>query len=119
MVVHPLNYNFIFSSGDSQFESSLGAKVVADYTRKFGGLNLKSNLTAFLSYEDGDYSNWQWTNSLSYTFWKGIGVGFDLGLRSSQQEAFNFLVAQDPTLTIDTADNDLQSFWNLGLSFAF
>jgi len=33
LVVHPLNYNFIFADSDSVFESSLGAKIVADYTR--------------------------------------------------------------------------------------
>ena len=127
VVVHPLNYNFVFSSGDSQFESSLGAKVVADYTRQIGAVSFKSNFTAFLSYEDGDYSNYQWTNSFAYTFWKGIGVGLDFGFRSSKQEAFNFELDQaallDPpptvTPTIDNVDNDLQSFWNLGLSYTF
>ena len=123
VVVHPLNYNFVFSSGDSQFESSLGAKVVADYTRQIGAINFKSNLSAFLSYEDGNYSNWQWTNSFSYTLWKSIGVGFDFGLRNSRQEAFNFALGQVPAIvptpTIDSVDNDLQSFWNLGLSYSF
>ena len=34
VVIHPLNYNFVFSKGESVFESSLGAKIVADYTRQ-------------------------------------------------------------------------------------
>jgi len=123
VVVHPLNYNFVFSSGDTQFESSLGAKIVADYTRQIGAINFKSNVSAFLSYEDGNYSNWQWTNSFSYTLWKAIGVGFDFGLRQSKQEAFNFALNQVPAIvptpTIDSVDNDLQSFWNLGLSYSF
>ncbi len=126
VVVHPLNYNFVFSEGDAQFESSLGAKIVADYTRKIGAINFKTNLSAFLSYEDADYSNWTWTNSFSYTLWKAIGVGFDFGLRSNKQEAFNFGLAQDAlavppvtTRTLENTDNDLQSFWNVGLSYSF
>jgi len=127
VVVHPLNYNFVFSDGATQYESSLGAKVVADYTRKIGAINFKTNLSAFLSYEDADYSNWTWTNSFSYTLWKAIGVGFDFGLRSNKQEAFNFALAQaaaavpPPAVlpTLETTDNDLQSFWNIGLSYSF
>jgi len=98
VVIHPLNYNFVFSKNNSVFESSLGAKIVADYT-----------------------------NSFSYTLWKKIGVGFDVGLRDNRQEALNFqrsgLVAGvDPeTLTFDSSDfdNKLQSYWLLGLSYAF
>lgn len=127
VVVHPLNYNFVFSEGDAQYESSLGAKIVADYTRKFGAINFKTNLSAFVSYEDADYSNWTWTNSFSYTLWKAIGVGFDFGLRSNKQEAFNYALAQDALLvppptevrTLENTDNELQSFWNLGLSYSF
>ncbi len=123
VVVHPLNYNFVFSEGAAQYESSLGAKVVADYTRKIGAINFKTNLSAFLSYEDADYSNWTWTNSFSYTLWKAIGVGFDFGLRSNKQEAFNYALAQVPAIvptpTLENTDNELQSFWNVGLSYSF
>jgi len=122
VVIHPANYNFVFSDSGSEFESSLGAKVVADYTRQIGPINFKSNLSAFLSYEDSDLSNWAWNNTFSYTLWKKIGVGFDFGLRSNRQEAFNFALAQDPTatdITLDNVDNDLQTFWTLGLSYNF
>jgi len=129
VVVHPLNYNFVFSDGETQYESSLGAKFVVDYTRKIKAVNFKTNFSGFLSYEDGDYSNWTWTNSFAYTLWKSIGVGFDFGLRSNKQEAFNFALANptlvDPILpagtvrTLANSDNQLQSFWNLGLSYAF
>ena len=86
VVIHPANYNFVFSSGDTIFESSLGAKIVADYTRKIGAINFKTNLSAFISYEEvDDLSNWTWNNSFSYTLWKKIGVGFDFGLRSNKQ----------------------------------
>ncbi|MBP2831132.1 DUF3078 domain-containing protein [Aquimarina sp. U1-2] len=123
IVVHPVNYNFVFSEGDAQYESSLGAKLVADYTRRIGAINFKTNLSAFLSYEDTDYSNWTWTNSFTYTLWKAIGVGFDFGLRSNKQEAYNFALAQVPeivpTPTLENTDNELQSFWNLGVSYTF
>ncbi|MCP4882174.1 MAG: DUF3078 domain-containing protein [Flavobacteriales bacterium] len=116
VVIHPANYNFVFSSGDAEYDSSFGAKVVADYTRSFGGLNLKSNLSVFMSYEGSDYSNYTWTNSFSYTFWKSLGVGFDFGLRKNKQEAFNYYRDVDPDVTLGNVDNDLQSYWLIGLN---
>jgi len=90
VVIHPLNYNFVFSNEDTIFESSLGAKIVADYTKQIGPINFKTNLSLFQSYETSDLSNWTWTNSFGYTLWKMIGVGFDFGLRSNKQEAVNY-----------------------------
>ncbi len=121
VVIHPLNYNFVFSSGDTVFESSLGAKIVADYTRQIGAVNFKTNLSTFQSYKSSDYSNWTWTNSFSYTLWKMIGVGFDFGLRSNKQEALNYALMQTPpTATgFDDVDNDLQSYYTIGLSYKF
>ena len=116
VVIHPLNYNFVFSKGDAEYDSSFGAKIVADYTRKFGGLNVKSNLSMFLSYEGSELSNYTWTNSFSYTFWKSLGVGFDFGLRKNHQEALNYALNTDPDATFDSVDNELQSFWLLGLN---
>lgn len=114
VVIHPLNYNFVFADSNTVFESSLGAKIVADYTRQIGKFNFKTNLSAFQSYEDGDLSNWTWINSFGYTLWKGIGVGFDFGLRSNRQEAANF-----QGTTLPAADNDLQSYYTVGLSYNF
>ncbi len=123
VVLHPLNYNFVFSSEDTIFESSLGAKIVADYTKKIGAVNFKSNLSIFQSYKSNNFSNWTWTNSFSYTLWKMIGVGFDFGLRSNKQETLNYIVnnapTPDPTATFDTIDNELQTYWTLGLSYKF
>lgn len=114
VVIHPLNYNFVFAENDAVFQSSLGAKIVADYTRQIGKINFKTNLSAFQSYEDSNLSNWTWINSFGYTLWKGIGVGFDFGLRSNQQEAANF-----QGTTLEAADNDLQSYYTIGLSYNF
>lgn len=116
VVIHPANYNFVFSSGEAMYDSTFGAKLVADYTKKFGNINLKSNLSVFASYEGSDFSNYTWTNSFSYTFWKSVGVGFDFGLRKNKQEALNYELISDPDATFDTIDNELQSYWLLGLN---
>ncbi|MBD3890789.1 DUF3078 domain-containing protein [Olleya marilimosa] len=125
VVIHPLNYNFVFAENDAVFQSSLGAKIVADYTRQIGAVSFKSNLSTFQSYKSGDLSNVTWTNSFSYTLWKMIGVGFDFGLRSNKQEALNYELGQyDPLAlplqavpTFGNVDNKLQSYWLLGLSY--
>ncbi|MEN3323403.1 DUF3078 domain-containing protein [Mariniflexile soesokkakense] len=121
VVIHPLNYNFVFSDGDTVFESSLGSKIVTDYTRQIGAINFKTNLSMFQSYKSGDYSNWTWSNSFSYTLWKMIGVGFDFGLRSNKQEALNYALAQTPPSAtgFDDVNNDLQSYYTIGLSYKF
>ncbi|WP_411894075.1 DUF3078 domain-containing protein [Winogradskyella sp. A2] len=114
VVIHPLNYNFVFADNDNVFESSAGAKIVADYTRSIGAINFKTNFSTFQSYKSSDLSNWTWTNSFSYTLWKMIGVGFDFALRSNQQEAANF-----QGVALEDADNDLQSYYTIGLSYNF
>ncbi|MCB0444984.1 MAG: DUF3078 domain-containing protein [Gelidibacter sp.] len=125
VVVHPLNYNFVFAKNDAIFESSLGAKIVADYTRQIGAINFKSNFSTFQSYKSSDLSNFTWTNSFGYTLWKMIGVGFDFGLRSNKQEALNYALGQfDPLSgnaepTFGNVDNKLQTYYTLGLSYKF
>ena len=112
VVAHPINYNFVFAKNDAVFESSLGAKIVADYTRQIGAVNFKSNFSTFQSYKSGDLSNFTWINSFGYNLWKMIGVGFDFGLRSNKQEAANF-----QGVTLPNADNKLQSYWLVGLNY--
>lgn len=121
VVIHPLDYNFVFSNEDTIFESSLGAKIIADYTRQIGAVNFKSNLSMFQSYESGDLSNLTWANSFGYTLWKMIGVGFDFGLRSNKQEALNYAINTlgDTTASFDNIDNKLQTYWTIGLSYKF
>lgn len=116
IVVNPLSYELILSGSDKEYQSSMGAKFLADYTRKFGKLNFNSNLTAFVSYKSSDLSAWTWQNSFSCSLWKGIGLGFNFGLRQNKQEAFNNKFTSYPTLK-DT-DNKLQSFWTFGVSYA-
>ena len=119
VVVHPLNYNFVFSSQEAIFDSSMGAKIVVDYTKKVGAINFMSNLSMFQSYKSSNLSNWTWTNSFSYTLWKVIGVGFDFGLRDNKQEALNYSINTlgNAGETFDTVDNALQTYWTIGLSY--
>ncbi len=122
IVIHPLNYNFVFSSDDTIFESSLGAKIVADYTRKIGAVNFKTNLSMFQSYKNGDLSNYTWINSFGYTLWNGIGLGFEFGLRNNKQEALNYALngpTPVPGATFDNIENDLQTYVLFGLNYAF
>jgi len=123
VVVHPLNYNFVFAENSAVFESSLGAKVVADYSRSIGKVSFKSNLSMFYSYMSSNLSNYTWINSFGYTLWKNIGVGFEFGLRSNEQEALNFennnLAAGATPFTFDTVDNELQSYYLIGLNYKF
>ncbi|MFD1062713.1 DUF3078 domain-containing protein [Winogradskyella litorisediminis] len=114
VVIHPLNYNFVF--GDNPvFESSLGAKIVADYNGTiFKDIQFRSNLSVFQSYDTSDLSNWTWINSFSYSIFKNIGVGAEFGLRSNRQEAANF---QGTTLA--AADNDLQTYSTIGITYKF
>ncbi len=90
VVFHPLNYNFVFADDDVAYTSSLGCKIVADYTRKLAvlnGVSWRSNLSAFISYKDAEnLSNWTWINGFGFTAWKGIGIGFEFGLRGNRQE---------------------------------
>ncbi len=121
VVIHPGNYNFVFSKDDTVFNSSLGAKVLVDYTRQIKAVSFKTNFSLFQSYESSNLSNWTWTNSFGYTLWKMIGVGFDFGLRSNKQEALNYALAQTPptATSFDDVDNDLQSYWMFGLNYKF
>jgi len=123
IVMHPFNYNFVFSDNDIIFDSSFGAKIVADYTKEIGAINFKSNLSIFQSYKSSNLSNWTWTNSFSYTLWEMIGVGFDFGLRNNKQETLDYIVnnapTPDPDATFDSIDNELQTYWTLGLSYKF
>lgn len=125
--INPLNYNFVFSNNSTVFDSSMGAKIVADYTKQIlGGVNFKSNFSTFQSYKSGDLSNWTWINSFGYTLWKGIGLGFEFGLRQNKQEALNYALSQldmnnlPATLpNFDNVDNELQTYWLLGLNYSF
>ena len=132
VVFHPLNYNYVFSKSDgATFESSLGCKIVADYTQSLPmGIAWRSNLSAFASYADlSNLSNWTWVNGINFTAWKGIGVGFELGLRGNKQESYNTFLAGAPNVTADdvkitqfrdapnNGKHPLQTYWLLGLTY--
>ena len=121
VVIHPLNYNFVFAKNDAAYESSTGAKIVVDYTKQLGAINFKTNFSTFQSYKSGDLSNWTWINSFGYTLWNGIGLGFEFGLRGNRQEAFANALAQPgvaPDLAIGDVDSPTQSYWLFGLNYS-
>lgn len=108
VVFHPLNYNFVFADEGSDYQSSLGCKVVADYKRQLTKfLAWKSNLSGFFSYKNSDLHNWTWINGVT-TAVKGIGIGLDLGLRSNKQEA----------KAAGESGNPLQMYYLVGLTYA-
>ena len=119
VVIHPLNYNFVFAKNDAVYESSLGAKIVVDYTRQLGTVNFKTNFSTFQSYSSSNLSNWTWINSFGYTLWKGIGLGFEFGLRDNKQEGLANAIATDPNASFDNLDNKVQSYWLFGLNYSF
>lgn len=106
--LHSLNYNFVFSRDEFNFEGSLGAKLVVDYQQSLAkGLAWKSNFSAFASYKNfNELSNWAWSNNFT-TAIKGIGVGLDFALRSNKQES----------RAAELSENPLQFFWVLGVSY--
>ena len=118
VVIHPLNYNFVFADNDAVYESSLGAKIVVDYTRQLGAVSFKTNFSTFQSYSDSNLSNWTWINSFGYTMWKGIGLGFEFGLRDNKQEGLANALTTDTAASFDNLDNKVQSYWLFGLNFA-
>jgi len=132
VVFHPLNYNIVMAKTDAlSYESSLGCKIMADYSRALPmGIAWKTNLSAFVSYKDvPNYSNWTWVNSFAFTAWKGIGVGFDFGLRGNRQESFNNYLGGVPAGitpaeisdfddSTNGGDNPIQTYFLIGLSYA-
>lgn len=125
VVVHPLNYNMVFSRNESVFQSSYGTKILVDYTRQIKEISFKTNLSLFSSYKSNNLSNWTWNNSFGYTLWKMIGVGFDFGIRNNKQEALKYAIdnfdvtSTDPSPTFDNINNKLQSYWVVGLNYKF
>jgi hypothetical protein len=104
IVIHPLNYNFVFADNNAQYTSSLGTKLVADYnTTLTKGIKWRSNLSSFLSYKNNNpsLSNFTWTNGFSISLIKGVGIGLEYALRVNRQES-----------------KDNQSYYILGVSYA-
>jgi hypothetical protein len=110
VVIHPLNYHIAFSGIDGvDTRGALGAKLRADYTRKVdvGGkpLTWSSTITSFIPYSGADEGKptlfeYTWLNTFSYEIWKGLGLGFNFGIRNAEFES-----------------PDTQSFYSLGLSY--
>lgn len=106
VVIHPLNYHAAFSGIEGvSSEASLGSKIRADYSRKFSnGLGWSTTFSTFIPYvsKDPTLFEYTWLNSLSYSVWKGIGVGVSFGVRNAEFES-----------------SKLQSFYTVGISYGF
>ena len=59
-------------------------------------------------------SNWTLTNALGYTLFKGIGLGFELGLRQNKQEALNNALMTDTNATFKTIANKITILLAIG-----
>lgn len=102
-LVHPLNYHWKF--GDNpEYNNALGARIKARYSNEImNGLSWVSNLEGFYSYQEFDPNAhwWEWTNGLSFSVWKGIGVGVNLAFRAADAEIVD----------------EVQFRWNIGISY--
>ena len=131
VLIHPLGYEFNWPN--ENFTSVAGAKIGASYGAEIiPGIAWTSNLSAFLPYSGderpltgikglaadswsaADLSNWTWINGFTFSVFKGIGVGLNVGLRSDKQLISNFAATQIPAVEYD---NKLSSYYSLGLSY--
>lgn len=124
VVVHPLSYQFAFSGLDAvDSQGAVGAKLRATYnTEILKGISWSSNLGAFLPYSSDKFAitylndenvevtdeaglvEWTWINTFNIAdIWKGIGVGFTVGLRQAEFEY----------------PEGLQSYTALGFTYGF
>jgi len=106
-VFHPLNYNIVIAEEALMYESSLGTKFVVDYNQEvLKGVKFRSNLTGFASYSNfNDLSNISWISGISFTAFKGLGIGLEYALRWAPQETQMF-------------DNNMQSYFLIGLNYS-
>jgi len=117
--IHPLAYQWTFPGGT--YSAASGAKIGATYSAEIApGVKWTSDLSAFLAYsgddtkmpalESSQLSNWTWQNGFSVAdVFKGIGLGFNLGLRKDEQLGIA-KGSSDPST--------IQSIYTLGLSYA-
>lgn len=124
VVVHPLTYNIAFSGFDDvDSQGAVGAKVKATYNTKLpGGIDWSSNFGAFVPYSSNETAitftnnegveetsletqlSYTWINSFNIAdVWKGVGVGFTIGVRQAGLEY----------------PPGLQSYTALGLTYGF
>jgi len=124
VVAHPLTYHFAFSGAESvESQSAIGAKIKATYALELpGGVAWTSNLGVFLPYSNEETTipftdengvamtseeglfEYTWINSFNIAdLWKGVGVGFTVGIRKA---GFEY-------------PPGLQSYTALGLTYGF
>jgi len=109
VVIHPLNYHVAFSGVDGvDSQGAIGAKVRVDYFNDFNISSQKvswtTTLTTFVPYKSNEPTlfEYTWLNGLSIELWKGIGVGYQFGIRNAEFESV-----------------DIQSFHSFGVTYGF
>ncbi len=124
VVAHPLTYHWAFSGFEGvESQAALGAKLKATYSLELpGGVAWSSNLGMFLPYsnektmisfldddnmpqmsEEGLFE-YTWINSFNIAdLWKGVGLGFTVGIRNA---GFEY-------------PEGLQTYTALGLTYGF
>ncbi len=111
-----------YGSGDATFNQH---EVTNNFDR--GDLRAEYDLSVVEDSSDaialgaGDLFNWTWLNSFSTNIFKGIGVGFNIGLRQDKQIAgqgeFETYTKDKSTFDLSSIPDDLQVFYSLGLSY--
>ncbi len=133
--IHPLGYEINFPG---ELSSVAGAKIGATYANSelIPGVAWTSVFNAFLAYggddvtfdngqtfnyTGGDLTNWTWVNGFSFTVFKGLGVGFNVGLANNRQQtdlwrSKNANLSSGGNLIIED-ENPLQLYYTLGLAY--
>jgi hypothetical protein len=109
VVIHPFNYHVAFSGVDGvSSEGAIGAKVRWDYFNNFKiaskNFTWNTTLTTFIPYKSTTPTlfEYTWLNGISFELWKGIGVGYNFGIRNAEFES-----------------TDMQSYHSFGVTYAF
>lgn len=109
IVIHPFNYHMAFSAVDGvDTEGALGAKFRLDYFNNFSiagkAFTWSTTLTSFVPYQSNEPTlfEYTWLNGISFELWKGIGIGYNFGIRNAEFES-----------------EDMQSYHSFGVTYGF
>ena len=96
------------------------AAVDAEFDLEVAAISGSSQV---VNYANDELLNWTWLNTFSTNFFKGIGIGLNIGLRKDLQIANQAryerldIIPGDGNLWADDIDQGIQVFYNLGISY--
>jgi len=115
-----------YGSGDATYNQH----PIKDATGTRNAVNAEFDLGAdpiagsarMINLSQSDLTNWTWLNTFSTNIFKGVGVGFNIGLRSDKQIATSSIfervsTADAATFDFNSVDDGLQMFYSLGLAY--